>query len=52
LALVNEQHRWVVVSAPVLLTINERQSERSVVYLAASCEAHAISPQPTSTSPG
>lgn len=38
-ALLNEQHRWVAVSAPALLTVNERQSEQSVVFLDAQCQA-------------
>lgn len=41
-ALLNEQHRWIAVSAPALLTVNERQSEQSVVFLAASCTARAL----------
>jgi lipopolysaccharide transport system ATP-binding protein len=33
----NEHYRWVAVSAPTLLTVNERQSEQALVYLDASC---------------
>ena len=38
-ALLNDEHRWLAVSAPALLTVNERQSEQSVVFLGATCEA-------------
>jgi hypothetical protein len=31
------------VSAPALLTINERQSEQAVVFLSASCQLRALS---------
>lgn len=41
-ALLNEQHRWVAVSAPALVTIDERQSEQSVVFLDASCTTRAL----------
>jgi hypothetical protein len=41
-ALLNEHHRWIAVSAPALLTVNERQSEQSVVYLSASCRARVL----------
>ena len=40
-ALLNEEHCWVARSAPVLLTVTERQSEQAVVYLAARCEARS-----------
>jgi ABC-type polysaccharide/polyol phosphate transport system ATPase subunit len=33
----NENHRWVAVSGPVLLTVNERETEVALVYLQASC---------------
>ena len=41
-AMLNEHHRWIAVSAPALLTVNERQSEQSVVYLSASCRARVL----------
>jgi len=41
-ALLNDEHRWVAVSAPALLTINERQSEQAVVFLSASCELNVL----------
>ena len=41
-ALLNDEHRWVAVSAPALLTVNERQSEQALVFLAASCEVQAV----------
>lgn len=43
-AILNEQHRWVAASAPTLLTVNERQSEQSVVYLDATCEVRPLEP--------
>jgi homopolymeric O-antigen transport system ATP-binding protein len=42
-ALLNDEHRWIAVSAPALLTINERQSEQAVVFLSASCQLRALS---------
>ena len=41
-ALLNDEHRWVAVSAPALLTINERQSEQAVVFLSASCDLRVV----------
>ena len=41
-ALLNDEHRWVAVSAPALLTINERQSEQAVVFLSAACELNVL----------
>jgi hypothetical protein len=32
-AILDERQRWVAVSAPVLLTVNERASEQALVYL-------------------
>jgi len=46
-ALLNEQHRWIAVSAPTLLTINERQSEQSVVFLNAECKTRVIGARDT-----
>jgi lipopolysaccharide transport system ATP-binding protein len=46
-ALVDEGHRWVAVSNPGLLTINERDSEQAVVHLAATCSARAVVPTVT-----
>jgi lipopolysaccharide transport system ATP-binding protein len=40
--ILNERHRWVAVSAPALLTVNERQTEEAVVFLDARCESRAI----------
>jgi hypothetical protein len=43
----NEQYRWVAVSAPSLLTVNERQSELALVYLEATCSMRPLeTPQP------
>lgn len=47
-ALLNAQHRWIGVSAPALLTVTERQSEQSVVFLAATCETRARTHQTAS----
>jgi lipopolysaccharide transport system ATP-binding protein len=44
--IVNERHRWVAVSAPTLLTVNERESEEAVVFLEARCESRAIQNMP------
>jgi hypothetical protein len=41
-ALLNDEHRWLAVSAPALLTINERQSEQAVVFLSAACELNVL----------
>jgi ABC-type polysaccharide/polyol phosphate transport system ATPase subunit len=41
-AILNAQHRWVAASAPALLTVNERQSEQSVVYLDATCQVRPL----------
>jgi energy-coupling factor transporter ATP-binding protein EcfA2 len=43
-ALLNEHHRWLAVSNPALLTVNERDSEQGVVYLAPTCSARAVAP--------
>jgi ABC-type polysaccharide/polyol phosphate transport system ATPase subunit len=45
-ALINEQHRWVASSAPALLTVNERQSERSTVFMAAVCSGKILESVP------
>jgi ABC-type polysaccharide/polyol phosphate transport system ATPase subunit len=37
----NERHRWVGVSNPALLTVNERETEQAIVYLNPTC---AMSP--------
>ena len=37
-SVLNEHHQWVAISAPSLLTVNERQSEQALVYLDARCE--------------
>jgi hypothetical protein len=36
--LLNEHYRWVASSAPALLTVNERQSDKAIVYLDAVCK--------------
>ncbi len=36
-AILNDRHRWVAVSAPALLTVNERESETALVFMEASC---------------
>jgi lipopolysaccharide transport system ATP-binding protein len=41
-ALLNHLHRWIAVSAPVLLTIHESQTEMAIAYLAPRCEARAV----------
>jgi ABC-type polysaccharide/polyol phosphate transport system ATPase subunit len=41
-AILNEHQRWVAVSAPALLTINERASEQALVYLEARCVVRAL----------
>jgi lipopolysaccharide transport system ATP-binding protein len=45
-ALLDEHHRWLAVSNPGLLTVNERDSEQAVVHLAARCSSHALAPAP------
>jgi ABC-type polysaccharide/polyol phosphate transport system ATPase subunit len=45
-AIVNENHRWVAVSAPMLLTINERRSEQAVVHLDARCVVRTLNAVP------
>jgi ABC-type polysaccharide/polyol phosphate transport system ATPase subunit len=40
--LLNDEHRWVAVSAPSLLTINERESEQAVVFLSAACDVRVV----------
>ena len=40
--ILNEHFRWVAVSAPSLLTVNERQSEQALVYLDASCSMQPL----------
>jgi hypothetical protein len=42
--LLNENHRWVAVSNPALLTVNERQSETAMVHLDSSCCIDIVSP--------
>ncbi len=41
--LLNEYHRWVAVSNPELLTVNERETEQAIPYLAPSCRVRAVS---------
>jgi len=41
-AILNEHHRWVAVSAPTLLTVNERDSEQALVFLDATCVTRAL----------
>ena len=43
-ALLNEQNRWVAVSHPGLLTVNERQTEQAIVHLAPTCSAGIVAP--------
>ena len=46
-SILNEHHRWVAVSSPSLLTVNERQSDSGVVFLDATCRMQpltAVSP--------
>jgi len=43
--ILNERHRWVAVSAPALLTVNERQSERALVFLETKCEMRPLAPR-------
>ncbi|MBS1817570.1 MAG: ATP-binding cassette domain-containing protein [Acidobacteria bacterium] len=43
-AILNDRHRWVAVSAPTLLTVNERESENALVYLDATCESRVLAP--------
>jgi len=43
-ALLNEQKRWIAVSNPGLLTVNERQSEQAIVHLAPTCRAGVAFP--------
>ena len=40
-ALLNARHNWLVASAPRVLTVNERQSQSSMVFLDARCESTA-----------
>ena len=40
---------WVALSPPVLLTVNERQSEQSLVYLGASCVTQTLARQEAET---
>ena len=51
-AIVNENHRWVAVSAPMLLTINERRSEQAVVHLDARCVVRTLNAVPESAVAG
>jgi len=44
-AIVNEHAQWVAVSAPALLTVNERRSEQAVVHLDARCVVRALQPE-------
>jgi ABC-type polysaccharide/polyol phosphate transport system ATPase subunit len=44
--ILNESYRWVAVSAPVLLTVNERQSEQALVYLDATCAMRPLTREP------
>jgi ABC-type polysaccharide/polyol phosphate transport system ATPase subunit len=37
-AVLNEHYRWVGASAPALLSVNERQSDRALVFLEVTCE--------------
>jgi hypothetical protein len=47
-AVLNHEHRWVAVSAPALLTVNERQSEQALVFLKTTCRMNPIGlPAPT-----
>ena len=41
-SILNEHHRWVAVSAPTLLTVNERESEQALVFLDATCVARQL----------
>jgi hypothetical protein len=41
-AILNERHRWVAVSSPTLLTVDERESENALVFLDASCTSRAL----------
>jgi ABC-type polysaccharide/polyol phosphate transport system ATPase subunit len=41
-ALLNESHRWVAVSNPGLLTVNERDTEQAIVFLAPTCTARVV----------
>jgi len=41
-AILDEQKRWVATSAPVLLTVNERQSEHAIVFLQGTCEMRPL----------
>lgn len=40
--LLDERQSWVVVSNPALLTVNERQTENALTYLAPACSARAV----------
>ena len=41
-AILDERQRWVAVSAPILLTVNERQSEQALVFLQGTCEMRPL----------
>jgi homopolymeric O-antigen transport system ATP-binding protein len=41
-AILNEHHRWVAVSAPALLTVNDRQAQRALVFLDATCAVQRL----------
>jgi ABC-type polysaccharide/polyol phosphate transport system ATPase subunit len=43
-ALLNQENRWVAVSGPGLLTVNERETEQAIVHLAPQCAARAVGP--------
>jgi len=40
--ILNEHHRWVAVSAPSLLTVNERQSEQALAFIDLACTVREI----------
>jgi lipopolysaccharide transport system ATP-binding protein len=41
-AILNEHHRWVAVSAPTHLTVNDRQAQRALVYLDSTCTMRPV----------
>jgi len=50
-ALLNEQNRWVAVSNPGLLTVNERQTEVAIVHLSPTCSAGVVTTAREDTRP-
>jgi lipopolysaccharide transport system ATP-binding protein len=42
-ALLNQENRWVAISNPGLLTVNERETEQAIVHLSPTCSSRSVS---------